>query len=538
MWGKKDSARLKEAVSDRENFQWLLRKISKETMPEIDCIRDILGLLVSRQTDEELTSKLGCARQAGYRLAVKMEDIRDFSEIDAKQIKIENDVYCITQVLGSFFAQTGFINDAGLDIVFDLCGSIPEKLKGDSEKIIKIIRHLVTNSCRFTQSGGVYVHIGQVKRPYGINLVIEVEDTGCGMSEDELDLVYDRFFQAGAQDDGLTGGIGLGITIVGGFVAAMGGVMHIDSVKGEGTKVSVSIPQEVCSKQNCLLLKDADQLVPAGFLGFATISNPRVRDYYMRMITNLMASWSIAFPRVTSLQDLKELQRTTDITHLFVGTGEYLENKDYVDRLAGSVNVALIRDMDFDGKVDDNITIIAKPFYAEHIVEFLEKRVVSDKEVLPEDLKEASSGSEETEESGVFDIDGLDCNKGLSYCMDDLEFYCEVLWEYADGYEEKVAELKKAFSDKDWKLYGIKTHAIKSTSEMIGATELSKRARELEMAASESDEQTICKRHPDFMTDYEYMVRSISEALSRNKEKASDDKSEVFEFFPTGGETA
>lgn len=584
--------RLQKAIAETKSFNHLLLRIAGQIRSELDRLREISGISEPRLTNGERTvgrvpgctqaelHSLQCLFEQGrQRLVAKMEDIQDFAVIDAKQVTVRHASYRITSIVESILSQVGFWNDTGLDIVFDLDGTIPERLKGDGDKIRKIIRHLVANSCRFTQDGGVYVHICQVKRPYGINLMIEVEDTGCGMSEEDLERVYDKFFRAGAKETEQTGGLGLGLSVVNGFVQAMGGVMSIESVRGEGTKVIVSVPQEVHSKQHCLILKDADQLALAGFLGFATTKIPKVWDYYMRMITNLMASWSIAFPRVTSLQDLKELQKTMQITHLFVGTGEYLNNKNYIDRLAASMKVALVRDMNFEGEIDEHITVIDKPFYGDQIADFLNAAgttaaqdvaaspaenpadpAVSPAEsrsdtlagdsvadpadnlfakgqkgsgaALPGKMKNESTSNNALKDSplqhgetpagsvqigGRLDIDGLDYDQGLSYCMDEEEFYREVLWEYASGHEEKVTELEKAFSDQDWKLYTIKVHAIKSTSKIIGAEELSAQAREMEIAASGQDEQLLIERHPDFLAAYAGLVRSIEEALRRER---------------------
>ena len=580
------SDKLKKAVAETKSFNHLLFRIAREVRSELDRIREISGVAESRQirgegsvsrTPDHTLAELH-SRQCSIeqRLAAKMEDIQDFAVIDAKQVTVRHASYRISSIMESIHSQVGFWNDAGLDIVFDLDGSIPERLKGDGDKIRKIIRHLVANSCRFTRSGGVYVHLCQVKRPYGMNLMIEVEDTGCGMSEEELERVYDKFFRAGAKETEQTGGLGIGLSIVHGFVQAMGGVMFLDSVRDEGTRVIVSVPQEIRSKQNCLILKNADRLVLAGFLSFMTTRNPKVRDYYMRMITNLMASWSIAFPRVTSLQDLKELQRTLQITHLFVGTGEYLDNKDYIDRLAASIKVALVRDLDFEGEIDEHITVIAKPFYGDQIADFLNAAETTAAQnaaagpaegqngsgaVPSGEVKDASTSRDVSKDSperhggasasaaqdglsedapaqsggapagfvstgGRLEIDGLDYDQGLSYCMDEEEFYREVLWEYASGHEEKVTELEKAFSDQDWKLYTIKVHAIKSTSKMIGAEELSAQAREMEIAASGQDEQLLAERHPDFLAAYAGLVRSIEEALRRERSESGGSRTQ------------
>ncbi|MBQ9632066.1 MAG: hypothetical protein IJV04_04020, partial [Lachnospiraceae bacterium] len=355
---------------------------------------------------------------------------------------------------------------------------------------------------------------------------------------EELEQVYDRLFRSDSEGGESSDKFGLGLAITNGFVQAMGGVLHIDSIPDEGTKVTVSIPQETASEHGCLVLEDADSLAPAGFFGFLILPNPRVRDYYMRMITHLGEGWSIAFSRVTALKDLKEWLKSAPLTHLFVGTSEYLGNKDYIDRLAETVNVALIRDVVFAGEVGENITIISKPFFGIQIADFLNSSRITAKSAA-EPPEEASEESEKGYD-GLPTVAGLDCAQGLTYCMDDEAFYLEVLWEYANGYEEKVTDLARAFADRNWELYTIKVHAIKSTSQMIGAEELYEQARALEMAASQPDEPFLKEHHPGFLSAYEALVKDLFVALNRNETDAAVEPPaetlEFFDFFPAGGD--
>ena len=88
----------------------------------------------------------------------------------------------------------------------------------------------------------MYVRITTIKHEYGINLCIEVTDTGKGMTEYELEKVYDSFYQADSSRTRQGGGLGLGLAITSGFVALLGGFMTIDSKPDEGTRVVLRIP--------------------------------------------------------------------------------------------------------------------------------------------------------------------------------------------------------------------------------------------------------------------------------------------------------
>ena len=82
--------------------------------------------------------------------------------------------------------------------------------------------------------------------------MIEVTDTGIGMTEEELERVYERFYQADSGRARMGGGLGLGLSIVSGFVSLLGGFMIIKSKPEVGTTVHVSLPQKVVDASSCM----------------------------------------------------------------------------------------------------------------------------------------------------------------------------------------------------------------------------------------------------------------------------------------------
>ena len=119
-------------------------------------------------------------------------------------------------------------------------------------KLKKILWHLIINGLKYTREGGVYVRISAKDQEYGVNLYIEVTDTGIGMSGAELDNVFERFYQGDSGRARTTSGLGLGMSIVSGFVYSMGGFITVESEPDNGTTVHVSIPQLVVDSSECM----------------------------------------------------------------------------------------------------------------------------------------------------------------------------------------------------------------------------------------------------------------------------------------------
>ena len=108
---------------------------------------------------------------------------------------------------------------------------------------------------------------------------------------------------------------------------------------------------------------------------------------------------------------------------------------------------------------------------------------------------------------------GIDAEEGLAYCADDPEFYEEMLGEYVAEAGAGLDELDRAYAGRDWQLYGIRAHSIKSTSRMIGATAFSELAREMELAAREGRAGDIDARHAPFVAGYRQLVGDIRKVL-------------------------
>ena len=117
-------------------------------------------------------------------------------------------------------------------------GELPE-LVADKRALHQILLNLLSNAIRFTDRGGK-VTIGA--RAEAGSIVFVVEDTGVGISDEDLARVGEPYFQARASYDRRHGGTGLGLSIVKGLVRLHAGEINIRSRIGEGTRVSVRLP--------------------------------------------------------------------------------------------------------------------------------------------------------------------------------------------------------------------------------------------------------------------------------------------------------
>ena len=131
---------------------------------------------------------------------------------------------------------------------------------------------------------------------------------------------------------------------------------------------------------------------------------------------------------------------------------------------------------------------------------------------------------------------GIDTEKGLHYSGGDREFYITLLKQYQKESAKKKETMKETLANDDLAGYAIQVHSIKSTSKMIGATELSESARELEMAAKNGNRSYVDDNHDNMLKAYEKLLDIIG-PLGDSETSQADDTADdaVLEFGPEGG---
>ena len=348
-----------------------LANISHEIRTPINAVIGLSGVVMEREKEEENKRDLQSIAQAGRRVGDQIGDILDYSEIDMDALAVNEEDYMPSSLLADIVADITLQRKITTELVIDVDPSIPSVMRTDVAKLKKIIRHLVDNGLKYTKEGGVYVHITAEEREYGINLLIEVTDTGIGMSEAELERVLERFYQADSGRTRSTSGLGLGLSIVNGFTRSLKGFMTIESQPGIGTTVRVSLPQKVVDPTGCMGLENRENLVLGAYLHFNKYPHPRVRDFYDAMVRDLAIGLKVEMQRADNLEMFKKLTLSSRFTHIFVAKEEYEEDREFMERLALQTQVAVIADDSLVVPPGSNVWVIRKPFYCFPVIAFL-----------------------------------------------------------------------------------------------------------------------------------------------------------------------
>jgi signal transduction histidine kinase len=190
--------------------------------------------------DTQKTALESIHRQA-KRLSAIISDFLDVSRIESGKIEMKKEPVQIksiaSRVVEDLRPQASEKQIAVNARVEE--GSLPLVALGDEQRIAQVFTNLVGNALKFTEpQGAIDVSLA---RKNG-EVVCQVRDTGCGIPPDELDRVFDRFYQVEKVVTRKSGGTGLGLAIVKNIIEAHGGRIWIESRLGEGTQVSFTLP--------------------------------------------------------------------------------------------------------------------------------------------------------------------------------------------------------------------------------------------------------------------------------------------------------
>ncbi|MDE7004479.1 MAG: response regulator [Oscillospiraceae bacterium] len=349
-----------------------LSNVSHELRTPINMVIGISEVALGKELSPDVRTDMNSIKLAGKRLSNQINNMLDYTEIVEGTLTPAKEEYMITSVLNDVITMTALqSNRQHLEIVFDIDPKVPAVLIGDAEKISHVLKILVENSIKFTEDGGVNVRIGYRMESYGINLIIDIRDTGIGMTDSQMLQMYDDFYQADSGSSRFVGGLGLGLPIARGLLNAMGGFIHFESKGRDGLHAHIAIPQGLVDKRPCIMLNEPEKLCIACYFRPERYSCDEVREYYDGLIYNLVEGLGIKGYQTHNFEGLLKLQRTQKLTHVFIAQSEYEENRVYYEDLAATLQVVVIADKEFSLDSESSLLMIHKPFSALSVANLL-----------------------------------------------------------------------------------------------------------------------------------------------------------------------
>lgn len=223
-----------------------LASMSHEIRTPLNAISGFANHMDDKKLSEEDRKHLKIIRNSSSHLLNIINEILDYSKLEADQLKIENTVFNAAEVLEEI--HDSFNKEAkNKKLKFNI--KISKKLekyrlRSDPFRLRQIITNLISNAIKFTSKGSVTVTASLTQDQ---NLKLRVSDTGIGIPEDKKEFIFDKFTQADTSTTRRFGGTGLGLAIVKKLVELMGGNISLASRENKGSTFIVTIPVRVVS---------------------------------------------------------------------------------------------------------------------------------------------------------------------------------------------------------------------------------------------------------------------------------------------------
>jgi CheY-like chemotaxis protein len=221
--------------------------MSHEIRTPMTAVLGYTDLLLDRKhgitNPDEVAEAVMTIKRNGTYLLELVNDILDLSKIEAGRLTVESVRVSPVELLADVRRLMGVRAQAqGLAFHLDLGTNVPETIETDPTRLRQIIVNLVGNAIKFTESGSVSLRMLEIERDGNPWLQFSIEDTGIGMTQEQLTRVFQPFTQADSSTTRQYGGTGLGLTISTRLTQLLGGVLEADSEADRGSCFRISVP--------------------------------------------------------------------------------------------------------------------------------------------------------------------------------------------------------------------------------------------------------------------------------------------------------
>lgn len=240
---------LQKALDIKTRF---LATISHEIRTPMNGIIGMLGLLKKNNQDEKNIRYINLAKESADTLLSLVNDVLDFSKIESGKMKLESRPFDIDYLIHAIYENYKYqAKSKEIDLVLDISKLESVWINGDSIRLKQIVGNLLSNAIKFTQEGNVTLNIAldQIEESLA-QLIISVKDTGIGIKQENIPMLFNDFTQEDSSTTRRFGGTGLGLAIVRQLVELMNGSISVTSEIGKGSEFKITIPVEIAQTKS------------------------------------------------------------------------------------------------------------------------------------------------------------------------------------------------------------------------------------------------------------------------------------------------
>ncbi|GEM_PF-1334208 len=313
-----------------------LANMSHEIRTPISAIIGLTNILGKSELSTDQQRQLKNIDTASHNLLNIINDILDFSKIEAGKLKLEKIHFNLTDIISNISVM--FAHKAqhkGLEYIVDVEPNVPFSLIGDPHRLNQILINLISNAIKFTESGQIELKISlKTASDLTAQIQFEVKDTGIGLSQSQIDNLFQSFNQADNSTSRKYGGTGLGLTICRQLCQLMKGDIRVSSEKHHGSVFTFELPFSLNNIPQPVFY--AEKLIDNASPVLIVENNPRLQT----LLTDNLITFSYTsqcFKTIDQASDFAATQ-TNEPIPLIIINSLCIDNFDQVEKLVNHDN--------------------------------------------------------------------------------------------------------------------------------------------------------------------------------------------------------
>ena len=479
-------------------------------------------------------------RNASESLLGLINDLLDMSKIESGKMHLVEQEYDVQDMLRSIVSMIRVrSHEKGLsfDVVIDEV--MPKRLFGDMGKIKQVVLNLLTNAVKYTEKGGFALSVIMAEREDDECLLkFSVKDTGIGVRQEDMEKLFTAYERLDEEKNSGIQGTGLGLDISRRFAELMGGSLICESVYGHGSEFILSVKQKIVDTAPIGAFIEHDDegakgpYIPQFIAPDADVLVVDDNPVNLSVIKGLLKATKIFVTTASSGEECLEKIKTGQfnvvlLDHMMPGmdgvetVARIREDHPHLPVYALTANAVageeFYKEKGFNG-------YLAKPVDSTLLEKTIMKHLPEEMMLKPEagDIEEDLTELPENM-LWIYDTEGISADDGIKN-SGGISNYIFSLNLFNDTIDENAEVISNAYEEKNYRLYTIKVHALKSSARIIGANALSELAASLEDAGNHEDISFIDENTGKLLTDY----KAFKDKLERLKEEEdSGDKEPI-----------
>ena len=338
-----------------------LASMSHEIRTPINAVIGMNEMILRENRDPAINDYATDIASASRNLTTIVNDILDFSKIESGKLEIVKGEFSIYPIVNDMINMSmSRLADKKLKLFFRIDPDLPAGIIGDERRIKQIILNLMTNGIKYTNTGYVTLDIHFSKQEYGIILDISVKDSGIGITEENLNKLFNSFMRVDTMRNRSIEGTGLGLAITKSLVNSMGGFINVTSKYGVGSEFKVSLPLKLSDPEAQVTINDPDKIKVLYVFDLDRLDYV-TRKEAVSILSDVAAKLHVDYLIAKDINDIEGTLAEDHFTHIFVEKNIFTGNKSLYEELSKKYTVNVVLDRN-DKTEFDGIGVVHKPF--------------------------------------------------------------------------------------------------------------------------------------------------------------------------------